>query len=70
MEPIRLYFGFKGNLKETVPDTATYLLIGLFPQGPIVAYLAFFQKVLFPIEYIIGSLMLILLVGNVHISFV
>lgn len=64
MEPFRLYFGFQGNLKETVPDTATFLLMGLFPQCALVAYLAFFQPILYPIDYILGALMLLFLVST------
>ncbi len=62
MEPVRLWFGFSGNLKEKVPDIATYLLISIFPQFPLVIFLAYGQKVNFPIDPIIGSLMIIFLV--------
>lgn len=62
MEPLRLYFGFQGNLRETVPDTATFLLMGLFPQCAVVAYQAFFQPILYPVDYILGIIMLIFLV--------
>ena len=42
---------------------AAYLLISVFPQLPLVIYLAFVQPVLFPIDPIMGSLMFIFLVG-------
>lgn len=67
MEPFRLYFGFQGNLRETVPDTATFLLMGLFPQCAVVAYQAFFQPILFPIDYILGVIMLFFLVCIMHV---
>ena len=63
LEGFRLYFGYKGNLQETVPDTSTFLLMSVFPQLPIVCYLAYFQPVLFPVDYVVGSLMLIILVN-------
>eukprot|EP01036_Dinobryon_divergens_P023605 gene23605-31968_t len=65
IEPFRLYYGFSGNLRERVPDLAAYLLISVFPQLPLVIYLAFFQPVLFPIDPIMGSLMFIFLVVQV-----
>ena len=61
MEPFRIYFGMKGNLKETVPDSATFLLITLFPQTAIVAYMAYFQPFMFPADYISGTILLLFL---------
>ena len=63
MEPFRLYFGMKGNLKEAVPDAATYLLISVFPQTAIISYLGYFQPVMLPADYIVGTLMLMFLVS-------
>lgn len=48
------------NLK--VPELATYLLISVFPQTPLILYLAYVQPVKFPIDYILGSFMLVFLV--------
>ena len=61
IEPIRLYYGFLGNLQESVPSLATYLLVTLFPQLPFVLYLAYIQPVIFPVDPIIGSMMVAIL---------
>mmetsp|Transcript_5279 Transcript_5279/g.5778 ORF Transcript_5279/g.5778 Transcript_5279/m.5778 type:complete len:153 (+) Transcript_5279:74-532(+) len=60
-EPIRLYYGFTGNLKESVPHLSTYLLMTVFPQLPMVIYLAYFQVLRLPIDAVVGSLMVIFL---------
>jgi transmembrane protein 17 len=60
VEPVRLWFGFSGNLREKVPDLATYLLMTSFPQFPLVIYLAYLQRVKYPIDSILGSMMLLL----------
>ncbi len=62
LEPFRLYYGYKGNMKEKVPELATYLLITLFPQIPFVLYLSYVQPVKFPVDPILGSFMLLFLV--------
>jgi hypothetical protein len=63
VEFIRIYYGMSGNLREKVPDLLTYLLISVFPQLPLVLYLAFFQEISFPIDPIMGVIMLIVLVS-------
>ena len=65
VEPARLYFGFSGNLREKVPDLATYLLMSIFPQFPIVTYLAYLQRVKFPVDRIVGSFLLIFMIFQV-----
>jgi hypothetical protein len=66
VEPVRLTFGFSGNLKEKVPDLATYLLMSVFPQLPLVIYLAYLQSIKFPVDSIVGSIMLIFLVLQIY----
>lgn len=61
IEPFRIYLGMKGNMGENVPDTATYLLMTLFPQLPITFYLAYFQPTIFPVDPVLGSIMVIFL---------
>lgn len=65
VEPLRLFFGISGNLREKVPDFATYLLMTIFPQFPIVVYLAYLQRVKFPIDRVLGSFMVIIYVFQV-----
>mmetsp|Transcript_14066 Transcript_14066/g.31082 ORF Transcript_14066/g.31082 Transcript_14066/m.31082 type:complete len:156 (-) Transcript_14066:39-506(-) len=61
IEPARLWFGIKGNLRENVSDLATFLLITLFPQMPFALYFAYIQPVLFPVDPIVGTLMVLFL---------
>jgi hypothetical protein len=47
-----------------VADLATFLLITLFPQTPFVLYFAYIQPVIFPVDPIVGTIMLICLVST------
>jgi len=38
-EPIRIYMGFRGNLRERVPALVTFVMLSLFPQCIVVLYL-------------------------------
>ncbi len=69
IEPFRLYFGIRGNMKEKVPDLATYLLITVFPQLPVIVYLGFFQTEYYPIDVILGSIMIIFLILSILFGF-
>lgn len=81
MEPIRIFYGRSGNLKESVrwcdifgfvtnvgvrqvPLLSTFLLITVFPQLPLVTFLAYFQPSFYPADRIMGSLMFIFLVSS------
>jgi transmembrane protein 17 len=68
-EVIRLYYGFSGNLKEKVPELATYVLITIFPQIPFTLYFAYIQPVIFPVDPILGTFMLIFLCLQVYTGF-
>ena len=65
IEPFRLYYGISGNMKEKVPDIATFLLITIFPQTPFILYFSYIQPVKFPVDPILGSFMLTFLVVEV-----
>ena len=54
----RLYFGYIGNAKERVPKLASFLLVTLFPQLPMVCYLSFLQEHTFPFDAALGLIML------------
>mmetsp|Transcript_13564 Transcript_13564/g.22622 ORF Transcript_13564/g.22622 Transcript_13564/m.22622 type:complete len:155 (+) Transcript_13564:168-632(+) len=62
IEPARLLFGFMGNLKENAADLATFLLITLFPQMPFALYFAYIQPVIFPVDPIVGTFMVLFLI--------
>lgn len=68
IEPIRLYYGYSGNLNEKVPELATYLLISLFPTGPFLIYLAFLQPVIFPVDTFLSIIMLCFLVSFIYLD--
>jgi hypothetical protein len=55
-------------MSSQVPDTAAYLLISVFPQLPITIFLGYLQEILFPVDYIIASMMLAFLVRNINSS--
>jgi transmembrane protein 17 len=44
-EPLRLRFGYLGNLQESIPDLAGFLLLSAFPQLPITIYYIVFQPI-------------------------
>lgn len=44
-EPLRLRFGYTGNLQESIPDLAGFLLLSAFPQLPITIYYIAFQPI-------------------------
>lgn len=64
IEPLRIYLGMRGNMTEKVPDTATYLLMSVFPQFPIVLYLAYLQPTIFPVDPVLGSFMITFLIAE------
>mmetsp|Transcript_13563 Transcript_13563/g.22620 ORF Transcript_13563/g.22620 Transcript_13563/m.22620 type:complete len:85 (+) Transcript_13563:502-756(+) len=51
-----------GNLKENAADLATFLLITLFPQMPFALYFAYIQPVIFPVDPIVGTFMVLFLI--------
>ena len=60
-EAARLYCGYYGNLNEKVPETSTFLLLSCFPQFPALAYLTFLQEHVYPLDFLFGFSLLILL---------
>ncbi|RKO84027.1 hypothetical protein BDK51DRAFT_12265, partial [Blyttiomyces helicus] len=42
-EPMRLWLGYSGNLRERVPELSAFFLFTLFPQFVTCVYLAFGQ---------------------------
>jgi transmembrane protein 17 len=62
IEAVRLFYGYRGNLSEKVPDISSFLLISIFPQFPIVIFLGFVQGVKYPVDNVLGSIMIIFLV--------
>ena len=69
VEPLRIWFGFVGNLKEKVPQLAAYCLLNVFPQIPVLVYLAFFQPSLLPFERVSNVVQLIAVVLSAILGF-
>ncbi len=69
-EVVRLYYGISGNMMEKVPELATYVLLTIFPQMPFMIYFAYVQPVLFPVDPILGSFMLIYLVVQIYFGLI
>ena len=65
-EAVRLYYGISGNMMEKVPELATYVLITIFPQMPFMIYFAYVQPVLFPVDPVLGTFMLVALTVQVY----
>jgi hypothetical protein len=68
-EIIRLHYGVSGNLKEKVPDLLTFLLVSVFPQLPLVIYISFFQEILFPVDYIMGPALLVMMAVQIGLGY-
>ena len=69
VEPWRLYFAYRGNLEELVPDLSSFLLITVFPQLPLILYLGYVQHVKYPIDSIMGSFHLAILLAELYFGF-
>ena len=67
-ESVRLYYGVSGNMMEKVPELATYVLITIFPQMPFMIYFSYVQPVLFPVDPILGTFMLVALAVQVYVG--
>eukprot|EP00616_Rhizochromulina_sp_CCMP1243_P013708 CAMPEP_0118964310 /NCGR_PEP_ID=MMETSP1173-20130426/2036_1 /TAXON_ID=1034831 /ORGANISM="Rhizochromulina marina cf, Strain CCMP1243" /LENGTH=178 /DNA_ID=CAMNT_0006912751 /DNA_START=31 /DNA_END=567 /DNA_ORIENTATION=- len=65
-EPTRLFYGYSGNLTEQVPHSSAFFLITVFPQVPGVLFLTFAQEHSYPIERILGSIVLIFLFAEIY----
>jgi len=52
-------------LPTQVPAIATYVLLTIFPCMPFMIYFAYVQPVLFPVDPILGSFMLLALIVQV-----
>lgn len=69
IELVRLFYGYRGNLNERVPDLSSFLLISLFPQFPIVIFLGYVQSIKYPIDSILGTIMIVFLVKSFSYSY-
>ncbi|KAI8823983.1 uncharacterized protein EV422DRAFT_302318 [Fimicolochytrium jonesii] len=74
VECLRLWFGYKGNLLERVPELAGHFLLTLFPQCLIAIYLAFGQRLgqgsTMPIETVINMIYVAFLVPEALCAYI
>lgn len=70
MEPLRLWFGVVGNLKEKVPQLAAFFLLNVFPQVPCLVFLGFVQPKRLPFERIASVVQLVLVALSALVGFV
>lgn len=61
-EPVRLLFGYTGNLKEKVPQLAAFFLLTCFPQIPAFVYFLFVETNQLPINYFLNIMQFLFLV--------
>jgi transmembrane protein 17 len=69
-EPLRLRFGYLGNLQESIPDLAGFLLLSAFPQLPITIYYIVFQPISIlgfslPMDIALNVVYAVLIVGQI-----
>ena len=64
----RLYLGYKGVLRDKLPEIAAFALLSFFPQVWIVAYLGFMQEIILPFDTVLGTMMMIFTVLELAFS--
>eukprot|EP00736_Rhodelphis_marinus_P009319 Rmarinus@m.16283 len=69
-EPLRLYFGFVGNLREKVPQLAASFILGWLPILPADIYLTFLQTTPVPIESALGYINICFHLVEIVLSFI
>ena len=68
-EYIRLNNGRVANLEERVSTLSASMLMCWLPQIPSLLYIAFFQEIIFPADFILSIFMLALLLAEFTLSF-
>ena len=53
--PLRLYWGFVGNLRESPPAIVAFLIVTFFPCTPVCLYLLFDQRAIEPIDKAVST---------------
>ena len=56
-EPMRLYFGFKGNSKEEISGLTPFVFLSIFPQFTVVCIGGFFPVKNFPCDVVMALMM-------------
>ncbi|CAM9738578.1 unnamed protein product, partial [Heterosigma akashiwo] len=56
----RLYFAYQGNLRERIPSLIAFLMITVFPEVPVLVYLALVQELIFPFDQIMALIIIII----------
>lgn len=69
-EPVRLIFGYTGNLKEKVPQLAAFFLLTAFPQIPALVYFLFVETNQLTINVIFNVMQLSFLVAEFVVGWI
>ena len=56
-EPVRMYFGWSGNLEEKVPQLGTFVLLSVFPTFVSIVYFLGLAPNRMPIDYALNAVM-------------
>ncbi|XRB17426.1 transmembrane protein [Pseudoscourfieldia marina] len=64
-EPLRLYWGFVGNLRESPPAIVAFLIVTFFPCTPVCLYLLFDQRAIEPIDKAVSTATLCFLAAEI-----
>jgi hypothetical protein len=65
-EIVRLYYGVRGNMTESVSEMSAYILITIFPQIPFSLYIAYIQPIVYPSDAVLGTLMFLILLFQIY----
>eukprot|EP00002_Diphylleia_rotans_P031985 TRINITY_DN6673_c0_g1_i4.p1 TRINITY_DN6673_c0_g1~~TRINITY_DN6673_c0_g1_i4.p1 ORF type:complete len:181 (+),score=36.77 TRINITY_DN6673_c0_g1_i4:59-601(+) len=68
-EPLRLYSGYVGNLKEKVPHLVVFFILTLFPVFETIVYFVSIQRRLLPFDVAINSIYLCFLIPEIFFGF-
>ena len=64
-QPLRLWLGYTGNLRERVPALATFLLVTFLPAMPICIYMGWLQAGAYAFDRALGTAWAALLLAQV-----
>ncbi|KAI9203532.1 uncharacterized protein BJ171DRAFT_460367 [Polychytrium aggregatum] len=74
LEPVRIFMGFTGNLKERVPDLCGSFMLSTFPQLPILLYFCGLQSLTasgftLPFEFALNFVYALVLIPQILIGY-
>mmetsp|Transcript_15058 Transcript_15058/g.38078 ORF Transcript_15058/g.38078 Transcript_15058/m.38078 type:complete len:217 (-) Transcript_15058:170-820(-) len=70
VEPLRLSFGWIGNMKEKVPHLVGFFVLTIFPQTIAAFYLIAWQELIYPLERAVFAVELAVLAPQIVLGFI